>query len=227
MRYLELCRDVIAEGGITGSLVTVANQTGELARVVSWVQKAYNAIQTAHSTWQFLRQDIAFNTTTASTYTAAAANVAEFGEWRFTDNDWRTYDAAVGVADEQPLSYVCYDEFKRIYGYGANRLATGRPQIVTQRPDRSLQLWPTPDEGTIYTIVGEQYRAPHRLEDDDDEPLFAARFHDAIVRRALMYYAGHEGDASLFAEAQGEFKSMMAKLHSEYLPDLEAGEALA
>lgn len=224
--FLELCQDMMREAGISGSIVSVERQTGEQLRVVNWIIKAYRYIQNKHPDWDFLRADVAFNTNDSNAiYTAIAAGVTGFGEWRFTNNDWRCYLVSQGVADEQQVVYVPYDEFRRTYTYGSNRLVKGRPQYVTQRPDQSLQFWPTPD--APYTIVGEQYRAPITLAKNDDTPIFAAKFHDVIVQRALMFYGAFEGDGGVFAAAQTECARILAQMVSGYMPEWETPEPMA
>lgn len=226
MNFLELCQDLAREAGISGSIVSVTGQTGEAARIVNWIIKAYRFVQAKHVDWKFLRADVAFDTNGSSdTYTAAAAGVAGFGEWRFAGDDWRCWRKDLGAADEQPVRYVDYDDFCRMYSYGANRLVTGRPQFMTERPDQSLQFWPVPDAS--YTIIGEHFRAPITLAKNDDVPIFSAKFHEAIVQRGLMLYGLFEGDASVHAGAQSEFNRWLSQMESIYLPDIEPSGPMA
>lgn len=226
MNFLELCQDMMREAGISGSIASVERQSGEALRVVNWIIKAYRYVQNKHVDWNFMRTDVTFDTNTSSAiYTAAAAGVAGFGEWRFAGDDWRAYNKAIGVADEMELCYMPYDQFRLVYGKGVNRTVTGRPQIVTERPDQSLQLWPIPD--ATYTIVGEQHKAPITLAKSDDVPIFAAKYHDAIVQRALMFYAAFEGDGGMFAAAQTEFARLLAQMEGVYLPEWESAGAMA
>lgn len=226
MNFLELCQDLAREAGISGAIVSVTNQTGEAGRLVNWINKAYLYIQNKHADWKFMRTDVAFDTNTSSAiYTAAAAGVAGFGEWNFAGDDWRAYNKAIGVADEMELCYMPYDAFRAQYGKGQNRTITGRPTIVTERPDQSLQLWPVPD--STYTIIGEQYKAPLTLVAATDMPVFAAKFHNAIVQRALMFYGAFEGDAGVFGAAQTEFNRILAQMEGVYLPEWEAARPMA
>lgn len=224
MTFLELCQDLVRKAGISGSLVSVDGQSGEALRVVNWIAEAYQIVQSQHSDWTFLRTDVAFGTIAGNTYMAAAAGVTEFGEWHFAGG-WRCYQTALGFADEQQLRYMQYDEFRNRYMYGANRDTTGRPLVVTERPDQSLVLWPTPD--AAYTIVGEQHRAPHNFVANADVPLFAAKYHRVIVYRALMFYAEYEGDATTFAAAQSECARLIGMMEGQYLPEWELPGTLA
>lgn len=226
MNFLELCQDMARESGISGSLVSVVNQTGEAQRVVNWIIKAYRYIQNKHVDWKFLRADVSFDTSVGNaTYTAVAASVTGFGEWCFAGDDWRCYSKAAGVADEQHVSYMDYDDFRATYAMGTNRLSTGRPQIVTVRPDQTLQFWPTPD--AAYTVIGEQYKAPLTLAKNEDVPIFAAKFHDAIVQRAMMFYGAFEGDAGVFGASQSEFNRTLGQMEGVYLPEWETPRTMA
>lgn len=229
MNFLELCQDMAREATITGTIASVVNQTGEALRVVNWVAKAYVKIQNHHSDWKFLRNDVLFPTVATFNNYAAAASVAanggpEFGEWLFASG-WRSYSNAIGVADEQPVRYCAYDVFRRRYGYSTTRLDKGRPQVVTEKPDRSLLFWPIPD--AVYQVVGEQYRAPHNLTLNTDAPIFAARFHQVIVQRALMLYAEYEGDATVFGAAQTECDRILGEMEMMYMPEWETPEPMA
>lgn len=229
MNFLELCQDTAREAAISGAIASVVDQVGEFQRVVNWVAKAYVMIQNKHSDWAFLRNDVLFPTVaTTNTYAAAAAAIAnggpEFGEWLFAPG-WRCYSNAIGVADEQPVRYCAYDVFRRRYAYSTTRLDRGRPQVVTEKPDRSLLFWPIPD--AVYQVVGEQYRAPHNFTANADTPLFAARFHQVIVQRALMLYAEYEGDATVFASAQTECDRVIGEMEAMYMPEWEDPEPMA
>lgn len=222
MTYLELCRKLMARAGIAGSLASVTGQNGELLRVVGWVAEAYRAILNLHSDWEFLRAGVQFDVgTSTATYSAAAAGVSEFGEWRFVGDDWRCWNKAIGAADEMPLAFVPYDAFKRNYAYGPQRLMTGRPQVVTELPDESLQFWPKPDMD--YTIIGEQYRVPADLAGNEDVPIFRSKFHDVVFYRALMLYAEHEEAGSTFAAAQTECARLVGQMENLYLPAITLG----
>lgn len=225
MTYLELCQELMREAGISGSMVSVVGQLGEPGRVVNWIAKAHRYIQNKHSDWEFLRRALSFPIVIGKAgYTAEEADVPDFGEWRFAGR-WRTYATEQGVIDEQPLQFIPYDRFRDQYQFGANQLMTGRPQLVTQAPDQSLLLWPVPD--IDYTVVGEHYRAPMILAANTDKPIFPARFHDAIVYRALMFYGQFEGDANTFNTGQSEANRYLQMLESEYLPEWQNQGSMA
>lgn len=218
--FLELCQDMAREAGISGGVASVEGQVGEAQRVVAWVARAYKYLQNLHNNWKFMRRDVEFAASPGTfRYTPAAAGVEEFGRWCFVDQ-WRAYITEAGYSDEQPVLCMDYDAFRRTYMYSSSREQVGRPQIVTVAPDQSLIFWPNPDMN--YTIVGEQYRSPARLVDNEDEPIFAAQYHDAIMYRALMYYGEFEGDATVIATAQSEAERELSALEGFYLPPMSA-----
>lgn len=220
MTFLELCQSMAIEAGISGGIVSVSNQSGEAQRVVRWVSRAYGYIQSLHQDWKFLRRDVQFPVVVGQVkYTPDGAGVllAEFGRWCFLDC-WRSYLTATGVADEQELQYMEYDDFRRTYMFGNARLQPGRPQVVTVAPDQSLMLWPQPDDA--YTIVGEQYRAPAIMTIDTDVPIFAAQYHDVIMWRALMMYGEFEGDPSVIGTGQTEAERVLDAMEARYLPGI-------
>jgi hypothetical protein len=217
MNYLQLCQDLMREAGMTGSIASVQNQVGEAQRVVNWIAKAYRSVQLEHAEWEFLRAAVLFDTTSGSnTYTAASAGVAGLGSWRWHGNDWRAYHKSIGPMDEQPLAFVDYDNFRRIYAYSAQRLTQGRPTVITECPDQSLLMWPIPSDD--YVIVGEMHKAPSELVLDIDTPAFEPRFHDIIVYRALMLYGAFEGDSAVFTQGQAEAARILAQMEDKYLP---------
>lgn len=223
--FLEICKDMAREAGISGGIPSVTGQAGEAGRVVNWVARAYKYIQNLHPHWKFMRQALELSLTAGKAeYTADELAVADFGEWSFM-RSWRSYRPAMGYADEQPVQMVDYEYFDRVYGYGSSREMPGRPQVVAVAPDQSLLFWPKPDEA--YTIVGEQYRAPHNLLENGDTPIFPARYHDAIMYRALMLYGEFEGDATVIATGQSEFMRELAPLEAANLPTMRAAGPMA
>lgn len=217
MTFLELCQRLADKAGITSAIPSVTNQVGELKRVVNWIAEAYEYIQNKHTDWEFLRRDVLFTAAiNKATYTPAEAGVPAFGQWRFIQR-WRSYRDAVGVADEQPIEYVPYDAFRDRFMFSTSRLMVGRPTVVTEAPDQSLIFWPIPDQ--VYIIVGEAYRSPAVMVANSDTPIFAARFHNVIVHRALMFYGEYEGDPNTFGAGQTECARVLSMMESVYLPE--------
>jgi hypothetical protein len=98
---LALCALLCTEAGISTPPPAVTGQTGELARVVGWIDTAYEQIQNAHDNWDFLRQDFSFPTIIGeNTYTPASVTPAltDMREWIV--GTFRSYLTSVGIDDE-------------------------------------------------------------------------------------------------------------------------------
>ncbi|MDE1943468.1 MAG: hypothetical protein KGI47_10065 [Betaproteobacteria bacterium] len=83
MNLLQLVNASMQECGASGSaLTTTANQTGEAARFVSWVQQAWIDIQSLHQDWGFLRTSCAFPLVGGQDYyPVTQTNATNFGQW--------------------------------------------------------------------------------------------------------------------------------------------------
>lgn len=55
MNRLQLCQRLMLECGISGTLASTINQTGEFNRVVTWIDQAWNDVQTQHDDWDWMR----------------------------------------------------------------------------------------------------------------------------------------------------------------------------
>lgn len=74
MNYLDLCKRVSQEAGYSGSGPSkVTGQTGEMQRVVSWVQDAWIELQQQQKYWRFMLSsfDVTMNQGESSVTVAA------------------------------------------------------------------------------------------------------------------------------------------------------------
>ncbi|MBC8438989.1 MAG: hypothetical protein H8D87_04820 [Deltaproteobacteria bacterium] len=222
MNFLEICQRARSEAGIPGTgPSSVVAQTGQLLRVVQWVSEAYEEIQNLHPTWRFLQKSFDFSTIIGTaTYTPTGVALSDFGKWK--TNDFRVY---LTESDETFLVFEPWETFRSYYNFGAFRSQTGRPIVITVKPDDSLMTYPISEQ--VYTIDGQYYRSAHIMTANADEPLFATQFHMAIVWKALMLYSGDLGAADLYAHAQLEYKKLSNKMRFKYLPKVTFGRPLA
>jgi hypothetical protein len=115
--------------------------------------------------------------------------------------------------------------FRNLYRYANMRNTTARPVVVSIKPDKDLAFGSTPDG--IYVIDGEYYTQPVTLSADTDTPLLPARFHMAIVYRAMMYYAGYEAAPEVMARGDFEYRRLYSRMEIDQLPTLISGPPLA
>jgi hypothetical protein len=222
--FLQLCQNLRSEAGISGTISSTQNQVGELARVVTWIRRAYRDIQNLYPNWNFLRTDFTFPTiASADTYLPTAVNIADHGAWKV--DSLRCYLTSVGSTDEQWLDYVPWEDFRDTYKFGANRSITGRPIKVSVKPDQSLVFYPTPDD--VYTIVGERFKSAQELNENADIPLIPAQYHDIIMWRALIFYGEFESAQEHLSTGEAEYKRLLRSLEARELPNLTIAGSLA
>ncbi len=222
--FLELCQDLRRESGISGSgPSSTVSQTGEMLRIVEWIQSAYKYVQNLHSTWLFLQNDFTFNTVASTqTYTPTAAGYAEVGRWK--DDTFQYYLTSTGISAQQDLQFVPWDEFSAYYLRGSLQTQTGPPTVVTIRPNRSLMFWPIPD--AVYTITGEYFKRAQAMSGDTSEPLIPTEFQDVIVWRALMLYGAYIGSSEAYAHGEIEYKRSRFDLEVNQLAEFGLGETM-
>ena len=225
MNLLQLVNQTRVECGVSGpALTTAISQTGESARMVSWVQQAWIDLQTSKEDWLFLRTPFTFNTVASQfQYTAANAGLTDFGNWK--RDSFRCASDLALFRDEQLLNYMDWTTFRNLYRYANMRNTTARPVVVSIKPDKDLAFGSTPDG--IYVIDGEYYTQPVTLAADADTPLLPARFHMAIVYRAMMYYAGYEAAPEVMARGDFEYRRLYSRMEIDQLPTLISGPPLA
>ena len=222
---LQLAQRLRQEARIAGTgPTTTIGQTGELKKLVDWLDDAYADIQQEYETWNFLRTAFTASITSGTaTYTPAAAGVTNHAHW-ITD-DVRCYLTATGVSDEQEIFYMEWEEFKRTYLFGSMSTQSGRPTMFSIKADNSITFWPVPDD--TYTVTGEYYRTPYEMTLNAHTPAFPARFHMIVMWRALMLYAADYGEWDKYEHAQNEYRDIMGKLEFDQLPRIGWGEPLA
>lgn len=225
MNLLQLVNQTRVECGVTGpALTTVQNLSGENARMLAWVQQAWNDIQTSKDDWLFLREPFNFNTVTQQAqYTAAQAGLTDFGNWK--RDSFRCSSVGQNYRDEQLMNYMEWTTYRNLYRYGNMRTTYARPVVVSITPDKSLAFGSIPDQA--YVIDGEYYTQPVSLTLDTDSPAIPDRFHMIIPYRAMMYYAGYEAAPEVMARGEFEYRRLYSRLEIDQLPTIVSGPPLA
>lgn len=225
MNLLQLVNQARVECGVSGpALTTAVGQTGESGRMVAWVVQAWTDIQTSKEDWLFMRESFDFNTTAnVWEYSPTDAGLTDFGNWK--RDSFRCASDLTLFRDEQLLNYMEWTTFRNLYRYANMRNTTARPVVVSIMPNKDLAFGSTPDG--VYVIDGEYYTQPVTLAADTDTPLLPARFHMAIVYRAMMYYAGFEAAPEVMARGDFEYRRLYSRMEIDQLPTLISGPPLA
>ena len=207
--YLELCQQLVEDAGISGEIVSVDNQTGELKRVVDWVARATTAVEGMWFNWDFLHVFHTFTTTIGvQDYPAPA--------------DFNLWDVSTGSipAQAQNLDYIQWTKKKR----DPTAAVSGSPYMFTVLPDKALRLYDTPT--TTQTIAIEYWKTPTTLSGNTSEPSIPAQFRDIIVAKALQYYANYESADEAKIQAAEEFGLRLNQLQASELPAHQASSAI-
>lgn len=222
MNYLQLCQKLRQECGISGTGPTsVLSQTGEMQRITTWVSTAWNDIQNLHDTWRFMWAQ------TSQPLTAGGRIYDPSADWALSVKDWdfdtvKLYRTSAGIADEQFLVFMPWDEFKQFFNWG--QVLSQRPTIFTKRPDDTLMFNYQLDGD--YTLHADYWQLPTTLAADSDTPGIPTRYHDVIVWKAAMMYAEYEEAGVVYAAMQRRYKQLLSELERLYLPVIQMGMPL-
>lgn len=239
MNLLSLVQRLAVECGVPGTIITTVNATGEQARLVGWINTAWQATQTEHDDWNWMRsssllgggQGMSFTTVAGqATYplgTGAGTSgvlLANFGKW--AKGTFRNYTTSVGFTNEIFMDDIPYDGWRDFYMYGAQRSVQTRPMAIAVAPDESICLGPPPN--ALYTITGDYFRAPTVMGLDIDTPTgLPVAQHMIIVYQAMMMYAGYESASEVFQRGQTGWNLLLAQLQAIKMPEVRMGSALA
>lgn len=208
MNFLDICKRVRQETGVAGNgPANVSGQTGMYASIVGWVLSAHEEIQLRQTNWKF----------DWATVTTPLVQGTEFyaptDVWSLPVRNWDwdsmyTYPTADGAMNRTWLTRLDYNAYRQ------TRLPSvqGRPIYVTWKPNKDLGLYPIPKDGL--TLVADYYMTPEVLTSNTDVPRIPDEYHMAIVWRAVMHFCGSEENPSLFAVAERNYNSIMAKMEA-------------
>ncbi len=225
MTFLELVQDLARETGtmenadpINGEISTLQDPDNDyLIDLIRWTRKAWVAIQ-LESDWDYLIKQGEVTTTADQDYVDVASQVSDF---RLLLPYIAPYGRRwISIDDREPVWVVRYPRWA---GWNAVRQSrNARPRNCTILPDgqseHRMKLWPTPNK--VYTITFDYIRTPQELSADDDEPAMPARFHDAIVYRAMVKYAGYDEASPQYQRAKTELAGLMIQMRLEHLPQM-------
>lgn len=236
MNRLLLCQRLMLECGISGTLASTLNQTGEFNRVVTWIDQAWNDLQTKHDDWDFMRssnvlgQGASFATVAGQAAYPLGTGVGtvgiladNFGKWDV--ETFRCYTTSVGTNDEIELDHIPYDSWRDAYMLGSLRQVQTRPVAVAIGPNKSVCVGP-PSNG-LYTVTGDYFTAPAVMAADTDVPTgLPKQFHILIVANAMLDYSGYEAAPEVMTRAQNRRTQMLAQLEGTNMPQMEFAGAL-
>lgn len=206
MTFLELCKRVRSEAGISGDIATVTNQQGIMAKLVEWVRQADLDIQRMHPNWQFMWR--------------MATPLLQIGVRNYLPADLeiqQVRDSLSFQLGKQYLQHVSWDVWMRDHNLQLSDVPA-QPTIYTQRPDGMFLFDRIPEHA--YPLSVTYYTKPARMTENGSVSVVPEEYHEAIVRRALFLYACQEEDQYLMQTSQNEFDRLTSEMASEYLPEI-------
>lgn len=236
MTYLELCRALRRECGVSGTSTTpsaVTSQTGEMLRLVNWIKDAWIEIQGRHSDWRWMRRAFTVNTVLGDgvytygdcTDVDAAAPITRFGQWWAHDIElpFTTYLQSTGVGGERDLPYIDWAQFRYMYRRGTQN--NNVPSYVSVDPGDQLVIGPKPDG--VYVVNGDYQRSAQILAVDDDTPEIPTQYHMLIVYEAMKKYAGYEAAAEVYDRGNEQATKLMRQLEANQKTQIRLAPPLA
>lgn len=226
MNRLQLTQRLLRECGVSGTgPSTTISQSGELGRLVDWIDTAWLEIQEERPNWNWMVGSFSFETT-ASDYEYTTTDVGidtTFANWRI--ETLRSYLTAAGVGTERYMNFMEYDSFRDYYLFNTRTTSLSQPyEFTVSPPDKRLLLGPNPND--IYTVRGEYYKLPVAMTADADTPGMPERFHMAIVYRAMMDYASYESAPEVYERGFTKYTEIMRRLEDDQMPTLVQAGAL-
>lgn len=234
--FLALCQEAAQESGVvTGAgpagsssakPTSTASQVDKLGKVVVWVARAWNDIQNERPNWRWMRREFTGKPTIAnvSRYTAAGWTITDFANWMIDDPErgyrpHSIYDPAIGLGDEQELRRIDYDQWRVRFGRGLQ--TNQRPQLYAISPTNEFCLGPIPEK--VYLIRGENFKNNQALVSDADVPECPARFHSAVMWRAVRYLCEFDEAPFPIAAARAKETDALGKLERDQLETIVIG----
>lgn len=203
--FLQLCQKVRQECGIAGEgPSSVVSQVGVLKKVVDRTARAWVDIQASRPYWKFLRNQFVFQTE-VGTREYSVVNDLGLATCDKFDRE-NTYLYEVSTDDEKALKWISYNVFRGRY----RKYLDARPTVITEAPGRKLAFDAIPDK--IYTVTFDYWMTPELLANNTDVPGVPDHFHDAIVWKSVMMFAGNEGATELYGYAKSQYMPIYLQL---------------
>lgn len=204
--FLELCQRARYECGLAGDRLpaSTVSQTGAMKKLVERTSRAWVEVQASKPSWKFLRHQ----KTKVLVPTVRQYDIVD--DLLITDLDHfdreNLYIFEDSTADEKRLVWLDYQSFRRQYRTHPD----GRPTRFVEGLDGVVEFDRTPD--LDYTVTMDYVGTPQILAANADEPLCPSTFHDVIVWKSVMMFAGNEEASQLYIYAKSMYDPLYTRL---------------
>lgn len=211
MTFLELCNRVREETGVSAQgPASVAGQTGILAKVVSWVKAAEREVLAEATDWLFLHGAKSVTLPTSDNVVSLASE------------GFPAIAKVIKITTEhgRPVGRIGKSTWIDGAHLYENQQTAPEPSVVRIDPEtQALYFWPRLQAPMILTI--HFYREGSPMAANADVSDVPARYHEAIVNRALMFYGDYEEDIHRYNRASTDYDHWLRRLCSEQLPEIK------
>jgi hypothetical protein len=209
MNFLQLCQRLRQETGIADSGPSqVTGQTGDMKRLVDWIQESWLRIQSSRNDWGWMW--------TADSQVLGAGN----STLTLPDTVERVIPGTLTIGNHE-LVEIDYRDYRRLY----RELSRGRPCQYAVRPDGVVAFSAQADQD--YTVAYEAYKTPAYFTEGIEVPGMPPRFHMLIVWGALMEYAIYDEAGELYQKGRSNYDTLFAELSLDQEPRMEFAGPLA
>lgn len=212
MNFLQLAKRVRQEAGLSGTgPASVANQAGEVERIIDWTRDAWTEIQgLMGGRWAWLWESYSGALVVGqSVYDPAS-------DWSITPKSWDELRL-----DGMPVALIPWELFRDAFPV----IHDGLPTHASVRPDGKIAFSAAPMD--THAVTAEFYALPQILAQNTDEPLMDERYHMAIVWRAVAMAAQFEESPVMQQMAERKFGQIYAQMTASDLPQISMPEPLA
>ena len=224
MNYLQICQRVFIEGGISGQITDVQNQSGEPARIAAWVASAYQELCTEDPTrWWFLRDRVSIQLPTVAKSEYSLADLGLTDLYAFDTNTFRV-SVNANFSDETFLIGKRWPEFRDLWRFSTRRDTISRPLDVSVTPTRGLAFGPLPDQ--LYHVQFEYVKIAPALVKNDDVPVIPDEYQMAIVWLALKHYGMFESAPEVVMRAEFNYNEMVTRMYITQSDEVVVGPPL-
>jgi hypothetical protein len=213
VNLLELAQALHREVGAAGvAPSSIVNARGEWARLINYVIRADQEIGEMWENWKFQRSPQTLVCTPSNALISAPTDpIIKFWD----DSTFMLLESGDSAGDEYGIESIEYDERK---SEPFDR-TEGLPWRVTIMPDNSFRLEQVPD--AAHTILADGYREHPLMDDTDNDStsIIPARYHFAILGKAIRKYANFEGAAEISQESMDMWDIWLPRLENNQLPN--------
>ena len=210
MTFLELCQALRREVGAPGNgPANVENQTGEYARLVSWIANEWHSIQQRHERWRFA-------------WTRGTVELSsEFTEFSLP-KDLAALDPNSLRIGDKSVQLIHWEDFEnRALIFQTNPV----PNIAAISPDGVLHFESHPEPGSDLSLS--YWKTPQRLVNNTDVPRCPDRFQYTIVYAAMIQYGLYENAPEVVEQGRYNFDRAYQEMVNRELPDVTMAGPLA